>query len=335
MNEEHGRLERARARAEEPVESGLKIGVSACLLGHEVWHSGGHQRDRFVVGVIGRHAELIPFCPEVWGLDLGVPRPSLRLVRADGAPRMITTATGRDHTEDAEALGRARAAELERAGASGYIFKAKSPSCGLERVKVWNDKGQAERAGVGAFTRAFTAAAPRIACEESGRLNDPRLRFGFVTRVFAHHRLRRLFDGDWRPRDLVERHSREKMLLLAHSPEIASKLGRLVADAGRLDRETVAARYLDGFLRALAPGITTGRHVNALQHMAGHLAEHIGERARRDLAAAIDDYRRELLPLLVPLALIRHHARVHEVEYLLGQTYLEPENEELLVKYAV
>lgn len=312
------------------IEEPVRIGVSACLLGEEVRFDGGHKKDTFITKILGPHVDYVPVCPEV-EMGLGTPRETLRLVRQDGRIRMITTRTAIDHTEGMQRWAAARLAELEGENLSGYVLKKDSPSCGMERVKTYGD-GMPARDGRGLFAAALLARMPLLPVEEEGRLSDAVLRENFIERVFAYRRLVALFQPRWTAGALVRFHTAHKMSLLAHSTTAYHELGRLVARAGASPRGDLRREYETLFMRTLTIPATRARHTNVLHHMAGHLKTLVDDGSRAELAACIEEYRRGLVPLVVPLTLIRHHVRRHDVTYLQGQIYLEPHPRELMLR---
>jgi uncharacterized protein YbgA (DUF1722 family)/uncharacterized protein YbbK (DUF523 family) len=309
----------------------LRIGISACLLGDQVRFDGGHKRDSFLIDVLGKHVEWVRVCPEV-EVGMGTPRESLRLVRLEGTVRMVTTRTNVDHTDAMNAWSRRRTEALAREDLDGYVLKKDSPSCGMERVKVYGGHGMAARDGRGLYADALLARLPLLPVEEEGRLCDPRLRENFIERVFAYRRLKDLFAGRWTHGALVAFHTAHKMALLAHSMTAYQELGRLVASGAARPRAELRAQYESMFMKTLAIPATTRRHANVLMHMAGHLKAKLDAASRQELAGCIDEYRRGLVPLVVPLTLIRHYVRVHGIAYLAGQTYLEPHPRELMLR---
>jgi uncharacterized protein YbgA (DUF1722 family)/uncharacterized protein YbbK (DUF523 family) len=308
-----------------------RIGISACLLGQEVRLDGGHKRDAFLAEVLGPHVEWVPVCPEV-ELGLGTPRETLQLVAAPGGPRLITTRTNVDHTDAMSRWSRARLEALAREDLCGYVLKKNSPSCGMEGVKLYSRRGGAmpRRAGRGLFAEALLRRFPSLPVEEEGRLSDLRLRESFVERVFAYRRLKDLFAGRWSLGALVAFHAANKMALLSHSTVRYQKLGRLVAGGKALPRPELRDRYASLFMETLGVPATRPRHTNVLMHMAGHFKRRLDDRGRQELLAAIEEYRRGLVPLAAPLALVRHHVRTLDVTALAGQTYLEPHPLELM-----
>ena len=307
-----------------------RIGISACLLGDQVRFDGGHKRDAFLTDILSPHVEWVRVCPEV-EVGMGTPRETLRLERRkDGAIRMFTTRTAIDHTDAMSAWARKRLTELERETLSGYVLKKDSPSCGMEGVKVFGASGMPRPNGRGIFAEALLQRFPNLPVEEEGRLSDSRLRENFIERVFAYQRLRRFFDRRWSVGGLVAFHTSHKMSLLSHSTAGYRELGRMVASAAAMTRAALRADYESRFMRTLTVLATPRRHTDVLTHMAGHLKKLVDARSRQELTATIDEYRRGLVPLVVPLTLLRHHARQHDVTYLLGQTYLEPYAGELM-----
>ena len=313
------------------TDAPIRIGISSCLLGQEVRFDGGHKRDQFLTTVLGPFVEWVPVCPEV-EMGLGTPRETLRLVRADEAVRMITTRTGIDHTDAMNAWAGKRVDALAREDLCGYVLKKDSPSCGMERVKVYGAHGMGERSGRGLYAEILMRRFPSMPVEEEGRLSDPRLRENFIERVFAYRRLKNLFGPHWSMGDLVRFHTAHKMALLAHSTTAYNELGRLVAGGKALPKRELREQYEQTFMRTLSLVATTRRHTNVLMHMAGHLKKTVDADSRHELSQSIDEYRRGLVPLVVPLTLIRHHVRMHRIEYLSGQTYLEPHPRELMLR---
>ncbi len=281
--------------------------------------------------VLGPHVEWIRVCPEV-EVGMGTPRETLRLIRQGDRIRMMTTRTGIDHTEAMESWARTRVEALSFEDLSGYVLKKDSPSCGMSRVKVYGGSGMPTRDGQGLFAGALLRRFPNLPLEEEGRLTDPRLRENFIERVFAYRRLKDLFRGRWTTGQLVAFHTAHKMALLAHSTASYTALGQLVAAASAMPRQDVRAKDQALFMRTLAAVATPRRHANVLMHMAGHVKKRLDEASKRELLASINEYRREQVPLVVPLTLIRHYVRRFDVAYLAGQSYLEPHPRELMLR---
>lgn len=312
-----------------------RVGISACLLGDEVRFDGGHKRNPFLTEVLAPHVEWVRVCPEV-EVGMGTPRETLRLMRDErGRVRLLTTRTGVDHTDAMVRWSAGRLDQLAGERLAGYVLKKDSPSCGMERVKVFGADGSPERKGRGIFAEALIARFPTLPVEEEGRLSDPSLRENFIERVFAFQRLRTLFDGRWTNARLVRFHTAHKMSLLSHSTSAYTVLGRLVAGIGRMPRALVREEYERTFMRAMTIVATPRRHTNVLTHMAGHLKTRLDAASKRELLTCIDEYRRGLVPLVVPLTLLRHYVRAHGIEYLAGQTYLEPHPRELMLRNRV
>ncbi|HVH27213.1 MAG TPA: DUF523 and DUF1722 domain-containing protein [Vicinamibacterales bacterium] len=313
-----------------PVDRPVRVGISSCLLGEAVRFDGGHKRDAFLTETFGRFVEWVPVCPEV-ECGLGTPRESMRLVREGEGVRLLTVKTGVDVTDQLVRYARRRVAQLASQDLCGFVLKKDSPSCGMERVKVYGQGPVPTKSGRGLFAATLKDGCPNLPIEEEGRLSDPRLRDNFVERVFAYGRLRTLFGGRWNHGALVRFHTAHKLTLMAHSPAAYRQLGRLVAQAPSV-RQDLERRYTEMFMGALSIIATRRRHANALHHMAGYFKQRIDSESKAELLGAIDDYARELVPLVVPLTLVRHHVRVHNVTYLAGQVYLEPHPKELMLR---
>ena len=308
----------------------IRVGVSSCLLGCKVRFDGGHKKDDFLVGTFGRWVEWVPVCPEV-EVGMGTPRESVRLVRDGDVIRMVAPKSGKGWTDPMGSYAKARVEELAEKHLCGYVLKKDSPSCGMERVKVYG-AGMPTKSGRGAFAEALLARFPNLPVEEEGRLCDPRLRDNFVERVFAYHRLRKFFDGRWTLGGLVAFHTAHKLQLMAHAPHTYQALGRLVAAAKGVPRDEVRSRYEDDFIQGLKAIATVRRNTNVLQHILGYFKKLLDTDARTELLALIHDYHRGLVPLIVPITLVRHYVRLHRVSYLEGQTYLEPHPKELMLR---
>lgn len=299
------------------------VGISGCLNGLQIRFDGGHKRLPFATDILADHVQLRPYCPEM-AAGLGTPRPAIRQVDSDlgvrirhshGEPIDVTEVL----TEAADRLA-ADCADL-----SGFIVCANSPTCGMERVKVYNDHGMAAKEGVGVFTRRLMSLYPWLPIEENGRLNDPLLRENFAMRVFAVARWRQMLGEMPVARAMVEFHSSYKLVLMAQSPVAYRSLGRMVAQAGDVaDPQRFGEDYFVAMMQALKQIASRGHHANVLAHIQGYFKKDLISADRQELAATINDYRRGLLPLMAPLTLIRHHLRHFPKQYLSGQAYLEP-----------
>lgn len=309
----------------------IHLAISACLLGQSVRWDGSHKRDPFLTGVLEQFVTFVPVCPEL-ELGLGVPRPPIRLARRGDDVRLVDPKHGVDHTDAMRKLARTRVDAVGRdPDLCGWILKKDSPSCGLERVKVYDQNDVPSKTGTGTFAEVIKERLPLLPVEEEGRLHDARLRENFYERLFAYRRVKDLFRGRWSVGELVRFHTAEKLLLMAHDQPTYRALGRLVAAPRALPRAELAARYQELFMEGLRKLATVKKHVNVLQHAAGYFKE-VEADDRRELAARIEEYRQGLVPLIVPITLLRHLVRRHGVEYLAGQTWLEPHPKELLLR---
>lgn len=291
-----------------------RVGVSSCLLGEPVRFNGGHSRCRFLAEELDPYVDWAPYCPEM-EIGLGTPRETVRLT-VDG--HLVCRSGDADYTAPMAALPLP-------SGLDGYVFKAKSPSCGIHGIPRYAPGGQpADHRGRGVFAQRMMARYPLLPVEDEGRLNDAVLREEFTERVFALARLRALFYVRWQPRDLVAFHARHKLQMMAHDPARYRGAGRIVAAAGAAPREVTESAYRDVFQGAMSRRASRGRNANALHHAFSRISREVGARRRSDLVARIESYRRGADPLSVPIAILAHYASGGELPWLAGQTYLEP-----------
>lgn len=310
----------------------IRLGISSCLLGQKVRFDGNHKQDGFITGTLSNYFEFVPVCPEV-AIGLDVPRPPIRLTGDPHAPRAVGVDDPLlDVTEPLARYGARQARTLS--DLSGYIFKSRSPSCGMERVRVYGSRGPA-KVGRGIYASAFLAGQPWLPAEEEGRLTDPELRDNFLERVFAYRRWQALEAEGITAARLIAFHSAHKLTLLAHGSGHDRSLGRLVAQASGHRARAIVQRYLEGFMGALGRPATRTAQTNVLQHAAGYLKRALDKPDRHELAELIHAYRRGELPLAAPVTLLRHHFRRHPTPWIAAQTYLYPDSHEFILRYGM
>lgn len=309
----------------------IRLGISRCLLGDPVRYDGGHKRDPWLVETLGRYVEYIPVCPEV-EVGLPTPREALRLVGDSEHPRLVFSRSGEDITPRMESWAKARVAELEKEGLCGFIFKSKSPSSGMERVKLYDSGGGPVKKGVGVFARIFMEHFPLLPVEEEGRLHDPVLRENFIECLFAFKDYRdTVAEGRTRGR-LVAFHTRYKLLLLAHSPEIYREMGRLVAGEEELPEDDLFREYERLLMKGMRLHASVRKHVNVLHHLLGYFKRQLSADEKQEVLETVENYRLGHLPLVVPVTLINHFVRKYDQPYLRGQVYLNPHPLELKLR---
>ncbi|CAB5087579.1 COG1683: Uncharacterized conserved protein / FIG143828: Hypothetical protein YbgA [Olavius algarvensis associated proteobacterium Delta 3] len=301
----------------------IKIGVSTCLLGEPVRYDGGHKRNRYVTDTLSEYFDFVPVCPEV-ECGMPIPRESMRLVGNPENPRLLTIKTKIDHTDQMKTWAQARLKALEKEDLCGYIFKKDSPSSGLFRVKVYTDKGMPHKVGTGLWARAFTEHFPLIPVEEEGRLNDPHLRENFIERIFAMKRWRETLAKRRSVGNIVDFHTRHKLLVLSHSPKHYRAMGKLVATGKSMAVKELYGDYETMLTEALGLRTTLKKNSNVLQHMLGYFKKQLTADEKQELLEIIDDYRNGLVPLVVPITLFNHYVRKYQQAYLDRQVYLRP-----------
>jgi len=301
----------------------IRIGVSKCLLGEPVRYDGQHKHDHFITDTLGRYFDYVGVCPEV-ECGLGVPRESMRLIGDPVNPRLVTTRTKIDHTVRMRDWVGRRVVELEKEDLGGFIFKARSPSSGMENVKVYNDKGGVAGKAPGLFAKAFLEHFPALPCEDEGRLNDPDLRENFIERVFTLWRFRQAVRASPTLATLMTFHARNKLLIQSHHETLMREMGRELAGLKAGQAAAFIPRYEAKLMRALKALATVRKHTNILQHMLGYLRDGVDDADRKELVGIIEDYHRELVPLIVPVTMLRHYVVKHGMAYLQDQYYLNP-----------
>lgn len=309
----------------------LRVGISSCLLGNPVRWNAGHKLDKYLTHTLGEFVEYVPVCPEV-EVGLGVPRESMRLVGDPEQPRLITYKSKEDHTDKMVRWAQERVRELEKEDLCGFIFKSDSPSSGMVRVKVYSDKGMPRKVGVGIFAREFMRHFPSIPVEDDGRLNNPQIRENFVLQIFTMQRWRDIDSGQRQLGQLVDFHTRNKLLLLSQSQKHYRQMGKLVAEGKRLPADALYRQYQTLLLEALRLKTTVKKNINVLQHLMGYFKMQLSADEKQELLETFDHYRRGQVPLIVPITLINHYVRKYQQPYLKNQTYLNPHPLELKLR---
>ncbi len=313
------------------MEFPITIGVSACLLGEHVRYDGGHKHDHYITDTLGRFFSFLPVCPEV-GCGMSTPREAMRLEGDPAKPRLMTRQTRIDKTDQMLAFCASKTEELAGEDLCGFIFKKDSPSSGLYRVKVYDEKGMPKKNGSGLFATAVARRFPLLPMEEEGRLNDPDLRENFIERIFCYRRWKDFLQEKPDMGSLVEFHSRHKLLMMAHSPQIYREMGVLVAHGKQLGMQELLQRYEEQFMKGLAFQATTKKNTNVLMHIMGYFKKQLIAAEKEELLETITQYHHQLVPLLVPLTLLKHYVRKFDQTYLKQQVYLLPHPAELMLR---
>ena len=309
----------------------IRLGISTCLLGENVRYDGGHKLDRFLTDTLGQYVEYVPVCPEV-ECGLPIPRESMHLEGDPESPRLMTSRTKQDMTKRMVSWAKKRVVELEKEGLCGFIFKSDSPSSGMERVRVYNEKGMPAKKGVGMFAKIFMNHFPLLPVEDEGRLHDPKLRENFVERIFTLKRWREVLEKKESRGNLVDFHKQHKMLILSHSLKHHQMMGKLVAQAKGIPLKELYQQCQAILMEALQLKTTPKKNANVLMHMMGYFREQLSSDEKQELLEVIDHYRQEHIPLIVPITLINHYVRKYNQSYLKEQIYLNPHPLELQLR---
>ena len=313
------------------------LGISACLLGQRVRYDGQHKLDLYLRDTLGAYVDYHPVCPEV-ECGLPIPREAMRLVRQGDEIKLMTQKTGIDITPRMISWQKVRLDQLAALPLSGFVFKAKSPSSGMERVKIYSEQGYASPTGSGIFAAGLMARFPNLPVEEEGRLHDDLLRENFVERVFVYHRWLQLPGNALNPDRrrslgaLLTFHASHKYLIMSHRPEILRELGALVARGKEMPPDDLYDLYIERLMTAMRLKATARKHTNVLQHIMGYFKKQLTADEKAELLEHIDRFHRGNAPLIVPITLIAHYVRRFSTPYLLDQIYLDPHPAELLLR---
>ena len=308
----------------------IEIGVSSCLLGEEVRYDGGHKRNVYITGTLSQYFDFQPICPEM-AIGLGVPRPTIRLVDMGSGIRAVgVNDASLDVTDKLRTFSQETVDTLQ--AISGYILKKDSPSCGMERVRVYNSSEMPEKRGRGIFADTLINSMPNLPVEEEGRLMDPVLRENFLERVFIYYRWQQLIKNGLTSNKLIEFHTRHKFNLLAHDETVYRKLGRMIAELDKENLQALANNYIDLLMEGLKKPATRKRHTNVLMHIMGFFKNELAGDDKQEMLDLLDAYRAGRLPLIVPITMMKPHLRRFPHPYMEKQYYLSPYTEELMLR---
>lgn len=309
----------------------ILIGISACLIGEKVRFDASNKPSNFCIKELGQHVTYKSFCPEV-AIGLPIPRPTIRLIKKDNVIQISRPDGTGDVTDALKAYGQ-KVAKITT-NLSGYVFCAKSPSCGMQGVKVYNAEGHALASnGVGAFAQEIMAANPLLPCEENARLNDPLIRENFVARVYTYKDWQNIEASGFTKQRLATFHSKYKYMVMSHDLNAYKVLGQLLV-RGDLPIEEIATQYITGLMATLTIIATRKNHANTLAHIQGYFSKHLKGNEQQELCDQIAAYREGVIPLVAPLTLIKHYLLQYPKDYLAKQTYLSPYPEQLKLRYS-
>ncbi len=314
-----------------PLRLKIKLGISSCLLGNPVRFDGGHKLDHFLTDTLGHFVDWVPVCPEV-ECGLPVPREAMRLVGDPENLRLVTIRTKVDHTKHMATWAKKKVAALEKEDLCGFVFKSRSPSSGMRGVKIYSEAGMPNTSGSGLFAKTFMAKFPLLPVEDERRLHNPVLRENFVERIFVYQRWREYIEEDGSLGGLVAFHTKHKLLLLSHSRKYHTELGKMVAASKKVRKNELHVNYIETLLDGLRLPATVKKNTNVLQHMASYFKDKLSADEKKELQDVIANYHRELVPLIVPITLLRHYVRKYNTEYLKQQAYLNPHPQELMLR---
>ena len=307
-----------------------QIGVSACLAKKAVRFDGSFIANAFVNNECKQFFDIHTVCPEV-EIGMSVPRPVIQLRNFDGEVRLVFSKNPEtDLTNKMLSYAEQKFKTLPQL--DGYIFKKDSPSCGVFKVAVKDDKsGMRKRDGIGIFARAFKEKYPNVPVEDEGRLNDTGLRENFLERVYAHYRWRMIAQSQNPLRAFRDFHKNYKLILMAKNNVAYRKLGRLASSVKQDNFADVSEQYFSLFMQTMEKVPTQGHHINVMMHILGYLKNHLKKHEKAELLNWFETYRENRVPRITPISLLRHHFTNHENEYMAEQYYLSPFPEKLML----
>lgn len=305
------------------MASVLKLGISSCLLGNRVRYDGRHKLDRFLTHTSGRHVRYVPVCPEV-ECGLPVPREPMRLEGSPATPRLMTHHSRRDLTGQMLRWTTKRLKSLERQNLCGFIFKSKSPSCGMKRVPVCRSGGRIIGRSPGIFAREFAKQFPLLPVEDEVRLQDSDLWENFIERILTLRRYRQAIRREKVAKAVAEFHACHRLLIMSHSETLCRRMERLVSDIGKRKPQGVVAEYQAMLLKSLQLPATPQKHAKVLRRIMQHFERQLSAGEKKKLLRSVEAFRLGRPPRVVPLRLLACHAHRCRVEHLRNQVYLHP-----------
>lgn len=305
------------------------IGISSCLLGEKVRYDGAHKYDDWINEQMANFFKFHSVCPEML-MGLGAPRPTMRVVRdpVDGELKLWSHEGDKDLTSLIQKTNVDIQKNLPEI--SGYIFMKKSPSCGVERVKIYRANGSSEdKMGKGFFADFMVQNYPLLPVIDSGRLFDPHERDNFLRRVMAYYRFHKL-DGSIK--SLQDFHARYKFLLLEYHQDRMRSLGKLAANSDNSDPSIVYDKYRNYFFETLATLPTIKNQINTFQHLMGFFKNNLSSDEKKLFMGLVQDFGKGILPYQVPLKMTHFFIEKYQHYYLLNHYYLDPYPKELMPK---
>ena len=309
----------------------MKIGISSCLLGTLCRYDGAHSKDRFIVDILQKHFKFVPFCPEI--IIFSTPREAIRLVEIDNNIKVFTTNSNKEVTKELSEVTKENAQEIKKHDLCGFILKSKSPTCGLDRVKVYQNKNfLSEKKGIGFFAKEIQSLYPYLPIEEEGRLNDAWLRENFLMQVLAYDDMRTFLNSQFGYKELVEFHTSYKYLIYAKSHEAYKELGNIVANHKKQNLDKVSEKYKDEFLKAISIKNSIKNTYNVVLHIYGYFKKQLNKEEKEDMLESMQEFKNEIIPLIVIIKLLNIYIKRFNIDYLKTQKFLNPYPKELSLR---
>jgi len=301
----------------------MKLGVSECLLGVACRYDGLSASNDFVVKTLEEYFEFQSFCPEK--VIFGTPREAIRQVDRNQSICIETSNSKRDVTAQLAEISNNMGKEASIANLCGFIVKSKSPTCGLERVRVYDgDKKTHEKKGIGLFAKALREYSPYLPIEEEGRLGDAGIRENFLMQIFAYEDFSNFMKRKPKITDLIAFHTSYKYLIYAKSPVAYKLLGHIVSNPKEKTFEELLENYRHEFLTAINEQGNIPKTYNVLLHIYGYFKKLISAEEKAHLLTSIEEFREKIIPLVAVTKLLNLYVQRFDMQYLKKQKFLNP-----------
>ncbi|KDN96785.1 YbgA family protein [Hydrogenovibrio marinus] len=315
----------------------LKVAVSDCLRGTECRYNGGHAQNDFVNHHLAKYADFYPFCPEA--AVIGTPRETIRLVGEPQGIRVKGHKSETDYTDGLKAYGEKIIPKLLERQLDAAVVKSRSPSCGLERIKVYQPNGEwhgsKDPMTSGLFTGQLQAAAPYLAVEEESRLQDAWLRENFMLHAFTSARWRELLASTPNLADFQAFHRDHKYLLLSKNETLYREMGPLVANTRTENLSESLAAYQEKLFELLAHRSTKGQVRNVLDHVYGYFKDQLSAEEKAHYQETVTEFVEGIVPLIAVVKILEQFLNHYGSEYLASQVFFHPYPPDLALRSEV
>ena len=306
------------------------LGVSSCLLGMNVRYDGKNEHHCFISSVLNNHFDLFAICPEV-AIGMGVPRAPIQLRILDDELHAVGVSNrAQDVTTALQAYGQQQATHTRVF--CGYIFKSRSPSCGISDTQIFSDHGIS--AGPGIYAREILYALPYLPVIDETQLDQEETKDNFLERVFSLVRWHQFLTGPMTVDHLIDFHKTHQLALAAHCDKADEALSGTLSGLRDPLPHGAIGNYLKQFHNYLKTPLTHKDHVRILTRLQQHLALIISRDEKERLNTKITNYRGNPEQLVMLFQYIKRLADSYNLYDLARQTYINPTPAEIALRYS-